>query len=77
MKAIENGWVREVLIRSIQSDLFSRQGTHEHKLTNFQARMPAPKSDLAQAMIQDPRYSGMGTLGYSWRNTLLKMFLEM
>jgi len=54
MQAIENGWARDTLIRSIQSDLFSRQGTHGHKLTNFQERLPVPQSDLAQAMIQDP-----------------------
>ena len=53
-QAIEQGWSREALIRFIKSDLFSRQGAEGPKLTNFQARLPAPQSALAEAFVQDP-----------------------
>ena len=50
-QAIENGWSRNVLVMQIESGLYRRQGK---ALTNFQATLPAPQSDLAQQLIKDP-----------------------
>ena len=48
-KTIENGWSRNVLMHQIDTDLYSRQGG---ALTNFQAVLPAPQSDLAQSLLK-------------------------
>lgn len=48
-KTIENGWSRNVLTHQIDSDLYSRQGG---ALTNFQAALPSPQSDLAQSLLK-------------------------
>lgn len=50
-QAIQNGWSRSVLVLQIESGLYHRQG---HALTNFQATLPAPQSDLAKQLIKDP-----------------------
>jgi predicted nuclease of restriction endonuclease-like (RecB) superfamily len=50
-QAIENGWSRNVLVLQIESGLYARQGK---AITNFQATLPAPQSDLAQQIIKDP-----------------------
>ena len=50
-QAIMNGWSRSVLVIQIESGLCQRQGK---ALTNFQATLPAPQSDLAQQLIKDP-----------------------
>jgi predicted nuclease of restriction endonuclease-like (RecB) superfamily len=49
--AIQNGWSRNVLAMQIESNLYTRQGK---AITNFQATLPAPQSDLAQQLIKDP-----------------------
>jgi predicted nuclease of restriction endonuclease-like (RecB) superfamily len=49
--AIENGWSRNVLVLQIESGLYRRQGK---AITNFQATLPKPQSDLAQQLIKDP-----------------------
>jgi predicted nuclease of restriction endonuclease-like (RecB) superfamily len=49
--AIANGWSRNILVIQIESGLFRRQGK---AITNFQATLPAPQSDLAQQIIKDP-----------------------
>src|SRR4051794_23485872 len=43
-KAIEHGWSRSVLVVQIESGLYRRQGK---AVTNFQATLPGPQSDLA------------------------------
>jgi predicted nuclease of restriction endonuclease-like (RecB) superfamily len=48
-KTIENGWSRNVLVHQIEGDLYSRQGG---ALTNFQAALPSPQSDLAQSLLK-------------------------
>lgn len=48
-KTIENSWSRAVLVHQIDSDLYSRQGG---ALTNFQAVLPVPQSDLAQSLLK-------------------------
>jgi predicted nuclease of restriction endonuclease-like (RecB) superfamily len=50
-QTIQNGWSRNVLVMQIEGDLYRRQGK---ALTNFQATLPAPQSDLAQQLIKDP-----------------------
>jgi len=47
-QARENGWSRNVLAHQIRSDLFARQGK---AITNFARTLPAPQSDLAQALM--------------------------
>ncbi|KAB7727033.1 DUF1016 family protein [Rudanella paleaurantiibacter] len=50
-KASEHGWSRDVLSLQIKSGLHERQGK---AITNFEHRLPAPQSDLAQQLIKDP-----------------------
>lgn len=50
-QAAEHGWSRSVLAHQIESGLYARQGK---ALTNFSRTLPAPQSDLAQALIKDP-----------------------
>lgn len=50
-QAREHGWSRKLLAHQIGSDLFARQGK---AITNFARTLPAPQSDLAQALIKDP-----------------------
>ena len=50
-KAIENGWSRSMLESWIESDLYKRQGK---AITNFQAKLPKPHSDLAHQSLKDP-----------------------
>ncbi|WP_252181023.1 YhcG family protein [Azospirillum sp. B4] len=50
-QALDHGWSRNVLVHQIESDLYGRQGK---ALTNFSRTLPAPQSDLAQALIKDP-----------------------
>ncbi len=50
-QAIQNGWSRNVLVIQIEGGLYRRQGK---AITNFQATLPSPQSDLAQQLIKDP-----------------------
>jgi predicted nuclease of restriction endonuclease-like (RecB) superfamily len=50
-QTIQNGWSRNVLMIQIESGLYGRQGK---AITNFQATLPSPQSDLAQQVIKDP-----------------------
>jgi predicted nuclease of restriction endonuclease-like (RecB) superfamily len=50
-QTVEHGWSRAVLVHQIESDLFRRQGK---AVTNFQATLPPPQSDLAQQVLKDP-----------------------
>jgi predicted nuclease of restriction endonuclease-like (RecB) superfamily len=50
-QAIEHGWSRNVLVMHIESGLYRRQGK---AVTNFQATLPPPQSDLAQQLLKDP-----------------------
>ena len=50
-KAIENGWSRSMLELWIESNLYRRQGK---AITNFQAKLPKPHSDLANQSLKDP-----------------------
>lgn len=50
-KAVENGWSRSVLGMHIETRLLEREGQAQ---TNFEARLPAPGSDLAHQTLKDP-----------------------
>ena len=50
-QAILNGWSRNVLVMQIEGGLYRRQGK---AITNFEATLPSPESDLAQQLIKDP-----------------------
>lgn len=50
-KTIENNWSRAVLLNFLDTDLYERQGK---AVTNFSATLPAPQSELAQAITRDP-----------------------
>ncbi len=46
-----HGWSRDVMLLQIESHLHERQGM---ALTNFEATLPSPQSDLAQQITKDP-----------------------
>lgn len=57
-KAIEHHWSRNILVMQIETRLMERQG---RAVTNFEARLPKPQSDLALESIKDPyRFDFLG-----------------
>lgn len=50
-KTLQNNWSRAVLTHQIESALYQRAGK---AITNFQAALPAPHSDLARQTLKDP-----------------------
>ncbi|WP_269140848.1 PDDEXK nuclease domain-containing protein [Pectinatus frisingensis] len=52
-KAIENGWSRNVLVHQIESKLYERQVIAD-KVSNFDHRLLALQSELAQQTMKDP-----------------------
>ena len=52
-KSAENGWSRSVLVHQIESGLYQRQVLVE-KVSNFEARLPSPQSELAVQTMKDP-----------------------
>ena len=50
-KTLENNWSRAVLMNFLDTNLYERQGK---AVTNFSLTLPAPQSDLAQAITRDP-----------------------
>lgn len=50
-QTVQHGWSRNVLVHQIETRLFERQGK---AVTNFETALPAPQSDLAQALLKDP-----------------------
>jgi predicted nuclease of restriction endonuclease-like (RecB) superfamily len=50
-QAVQHGWSRSVLVMQIETGLYRRQGK---AISNFQATLPSPQSDLAQQLIKDP-----------------------
>lgn len=57
-KAIEHNWSRNVLNIHIETRLLERSGT---AVTNFEARLPSPQSDLARESLKDPyRFDFLG-----------------
>ncbi len=54
-KARLHGWSRNVLVMQIETGLHRRQG---RAITNFDATMPSPQSDLANNLLRDPYLFG-------------------
>jgi len=50
-KTIQNNYSRVVLLHQIESKLYERDGK---AISNFDTKLPAPQSDLAQAILKDP-----------------------
>jgi len=63
IKVIENGWSYRQLKEQILSNLYERQADKGIKTTNFNDKLPAPASDLAQEMIKEPYKFHFLTLG--------------
>lgn len=57
-KALEHNWSRNVLSIQIETRLHARSGK---AITNFEARLPKPQSDLARESLKDPyRFDFLG-----------------
>ena len=57
-KAIKQNWSRNVLVMQIETRLLERSGT---AVTNFDASLPKPQSDLARESVKDPyRFDFLG-----------------
>lgn len=57
-KAIEHNWSRNVLVLQIETRLLERNGS---AVTNFEASLPSPQSDLARESLKDPyRFDFLG-----------------
>lgn len=50
-QTIENGWSRSVLMNVVETKLFETKGK---AITNFEAQLPSPQSDLAEQILKDP-----------------------
>jgi predicted nuclease of restriction endonuclease-like (RecB) superfamily len=50
-RAVQHGWSRNMLNIHIEARLLEREG---QALTNFEAQLPAPQSDLAHDVLKDP-----------------------
>jgi predicted nuclease of restriction endonuclease-like (RecB) superfamily len=52
-KTVENGWSRNILVHQIDYGLYERQALAD-KTTNFDKRLPALQSELAEQTLKDP-----------------------
>ncbi len=50
-QTLQNGWSKNVLIHQIESGLYKRKG---NAITNFDATLPRPQSDLARETLKNP-----------------------
>jgi predicted nuclease of restriction endonuclease-like (RecB) superfamily len=57
-QAIKHNWSRNVLVMQIETRLLERSGS---AVTNFEASLPKPQSDLARESLKDPyRFDFLG-----------------
>lgn len=57
-KAVEHNWSRNILVMQIETRLLERSGK---AVTNFEATLPKPESDLARDSLKDPyRFDFLG-----------------
>ena len=57
-RAIEHNWSRNILVMQIETRLLERTGK---AVTNFEAQLPRPHSDLARESLKDPyRFDFLG-----------------
>lgn len=59
-RSVEQGWSRNTLALHIETRLLERGG---QALTNFQAQLPPPQSDLARQSLKDPYLFDFLSLG--------------
>ncbi len=71
-QTLAQGWSRDVLGLMIKSDAHTRQGA---ATTNFEERLPAPQSDLAQQTLKDPYLFDFLTLDEPFREHELELGL--
>lgn len=68
-QAIAQGWGRDTLTAMIKSCAHKRQGA---AVTNFDLRLPAPQSELAQAALKDPYLFDFMTMDQPFRERELE-----
>jgi predicted nuclease of restriction endonuclease-like (RecB) superfamily len=68
-QVIAQGWSRDTLTAMIKSNAHKRQGV---AVTNFDLRLPAPQSELAQAALKDPYLFDFMTLDQPFRERELE-----
>ena len=68
-KTLENNWSRSVLLNSLETDLYERQGK---AITNFTQTLPGIQGDLAQAITKDPYNFDFLTLHEKYNEKELK-----
>ena len=71
-KCQELNWSRSVLMNYLDTDLYEREGK---ALSNFQASLPQPQSDLAQELTRDPYNFNFLTLESNYHEKELKAAL--
>lgn len=74
-QAIEQGWSRAILTIQIESRLYERQVTSA-KDSNFKAHFPAPQSDLAHELLEDPHIFNFLSEEKKLRNRNLSSILQ-
>lgn len=72
-KTISGNWSRNTLINCIQSDLYPTSGG---AITNFSDKLPAPQSELAQAITKDTYDFGFLSLNEGYKEEALETELE-
>ncbi len=70
--ALQFNWSRSVLMNYLDTDLYEREGK---ALSNFQASLPQPQSDLAQELTRDPYNFNFLTLESNYHEKELKAAL--
>lgn len=73
LKTISGNWSRNTLINCIQSDLYHTSGG---AITNFSDKLPAPQSELAQAITKDTYDFGFLSLDEGYKEEALETELE-
>ena len=71
-KCQELNWSRSILMNFLDTDLYEREGK---AVSNFQASLPQPQSDLAQEMTRDPYNFNFLTIDNKYHEAELKAAL--
>lgn len=72
-KTISGGWSRNTLLNCIKADLYHSSGG---AITNFADKLPAPQSELAQAITKDTYDFGFLSLDEGYKEEALETELE-
>ena len=72
-RTVAQNWSRDTLTNCIKADLYHTSGG---AITNFAERLPAPQSELAQAITKDTYDFGFLTLEQGYQEESLEMELE-